>query len=115
MNIRRIYEPKVEISLWTIGILLTFTALIFPPWKFICNVDAGELHIKLNRPGPFSSVFNIPKVPIDEQSSDGTGSTNGISSECVHPQVDVLRLTLVLFAIAVLCGIPITIIRKRLL
>ena len=102
-------------SLWIIGILLTFTSLMFPPWKFICNVDAGEIHVKVDRPGPFSSVFNIPKVPIDEQSSDGSGRTSGISSRFVHAQIDVLRLAMVVLAIAVLCGIPLTVIRKKLL
>ncbi len=115
MNIRRIYDPKVQLSVWIIGIVLTLTALMFPPWVFACNLDASDVHIHKSIPGPFAPVFASPPVPVDKQDTDGSKWTSGISSELFYPQVDVIRLVVVLLAIGVVCGIPIVVIRNRLL
>jgi hypothetical protein len=115
MDIKRIYEPRVELSLWIIAAILGTTALLCPPWKFVCRIQAEGALLELDRPGPFASIFNIPPVPVDKVSPDGVKTTGMFNTEHVEPVVDILRLFVVISAIGILCGIPITVIRKKLL
>ena len=114
MDIKRIYEPKVELSLWIAAVIFGTTALLFPPWKFVGRIQAEGTLLALDRPGPFASVFNIPPVPVDEV-RDGEKITGMFFTKHVQADVDLVRLFVVLFAIGILFGIPITVIRKKLL
>ncbi len=114
MSKRRKYYEKIILGLWSSGAILGTAVLLFPPWRFVGpEINAEGLHLELNRPGPFASIFNIPPIPVDKISS-GEQVTGEFFTKDVHAEVDLLRLIVVMLAICVMCGIPIYVLRQQL-